>query len=100
MSKIEVAANFKKMKILFRCDKCGSLCVLKHPALNTSVLLIVGGPFVFAPAFYVFWATLPASLGMAHALIAGLGAALITYLAVLTLGRFTQKYLLVSDGAA
>ena len=37
----------KQMKLLYLCERCNSLCTLKHPALNGAVLLIFGGPFFF-----------------------------------------------------
>ena len=100
MSKVEIAPDYSQMKILFLCERCRSVCSLKRPAFNTSVLLIVGGPFLFAPTFYALAAALPASLGLAYAVPAGLGAAAVAYLGVLVLGRFTQKYVPVNDGAA
>jgi multidrug transporter EmrE-like cation transporter len=100
MSKVEIAADHKQMKILFLCERCGSECSLKRPALNTSVLLVVGGPFLFAPTFYAIAAAVPASFGLAYAVMAGLGAAAVAYLGVLVLGRLTQKYVPVNERAA
>ena len=96
MSKTEIATDYKQMKILFLCERCGAVCSLKRPALNTSVLLIVGGPFLFAPTFYAIAAAVPASFGLAYVVLAGLGAAAAAYLGVLALGRFTQKYVPVN----
>jgi multidrug transporter EmrE-like cation transporter len=100
MSKVEVASDYTQMKILFLCERCRSVSALKRPALNTSILLVVGGPFLFAPTFYALAAVLPASLGLAYAVPAGLGAAAVAYLGVLVIGRLTQKYVPVNEGAA
>jgi multidrug transporter EmrE-like cation transporter len=100
MSKVEMAADYKQMKLLALCERCKSVCKLKRPAINAAILLTVGGPFLFAPTFYAIAAALPASLGVAYAIPAGLGAAAVSYLGVLILGRFTQKYVPADDGAA
>jgi hypothetical protein len=100
MSKVEVAPDHTQMKILFLCEHCGSECSLKRPALNTSVLLIVCGPFLFAPTFYAIAAAVPSSFGLAYVVLAGLGAAAVAYLGVLVIGRFTQKYVPVNERAA
>ena len=100
MSKVAIPADYKGIKLLFRCEQCQSISTLRRPALNASVMLIVGGPFIFAPTFYVLAAALPASLGLVYALPAGLGAWAVAYLGVLVLGRFTQSYVPVNDGAA
>jgi len=100
MQKVEIASDYKSMTLLFNCERCKFISTLKRPALNAAVLLIVGGPFLFAPAFYAIAAALPTSLGWASALPAGLGAAAVAYTGVLVVGRFTQKYVPVNDGAA
>ena len=92
MSKLDIADDYSHLKLHFRCERCNSVSTLKRPALNASVLLVVGGPFLFAPTFYAIASALPATLGLAYALPAGLGAAAVAYLGVLLLGRFTQKY--------
>ena len=100
MSKMELSADYTALKILFRCDRCTSVCYLKRPAFNTSLLLIVGGPFIFAPTFYALSAALPASLGLVHMLLPGLGGAAAAYLAVVLIGRATQTYVPLTDRAA
>ena len=98
MSKVEVAPDYKNMKLLYLCERCNNVSTLKHPALNGAVLLIVGGPFAFAPAFYALSQMVPTSWGFT--LLAGLGAAVIMYLTVLVAGRFIYKYVPLRDGAA
>jgi hypothetical protein len=100
MSRIEMAADYKQMKLLALCERCRSVCILKRPAINAVILLVVGGPLVFVPAFLAIAAALPASFGLVYAVPASLGAAAVTYLGVLILGRFTQKYVPVDDRAA
>lgn len=100
MLKIDIARDHKRMKLLFVCERCKSVSTLKRPALNASVLLIAGGPLLFAPTFYAIASALPTTLGISYVLPASLGAAAVAYLGVLVIGRFTQKYLPLNDRAA
>jgi multidrug transporter EmrE-like cation transporter len=100
MSKAEISPDYKQMKLLCLCERCNSVCTLKHPALNGAVLLIFGGPFFFGLAFCALWHIFPTNLGFAYALLPGLGAAAVTYLVVLVLGRFIHRYVPLHDRAA
>lgn len=97
---MDILRDYKGIKLLFRCERCNTVSTLKRPALNTSVMFIVGGPFLFAPTFYALAMALPTSLGWAYAIPAGLGAWAVAYLGVLVVGRLTQKYVPLTDGAA
>jgi hypothetical protein len=100
MLKVDVAPDSRSMKLLFVCEHCEALSTLKRPALNAAVLFMLGGPLLFALAFFAIAAALPAGLGWLYALPAALGGAAAAFGGVLLLGRFTQRYVPVDGGAA
>jgi hypothetical protein len=100
MSKIELAPDYKNMKMSFLCEGCGAVSMLKRPEFNSSVLFVTVGALFFGATFCLLMWILPTSLGWVQLLLTALGAALGARAGVLLVSRFTQKYVRADETAA